>query len=75
MYGHDDDCDCEQCDEENHPEEVWPDVDDDFDGDEPDDSYEPIGSCDECDTNLYEDDCYSFQGLQICGQCYWSFTH
>ncbi len=41
-----------------------------------DDEYdEPIGSCDDCGTNLYEDDCYYHHGLQLCGQCYWGYTH
>lgn len=35
-------------------------------GDEYDD--EPIGSCDECGTNLYQDDEYN----GLCGQCYWA---
>ena len=43
----------------------------DFDDDEGD---EPIGCCDECDGNLYEDDCYFLHGLELCGQCYWHAT-
>lgn len=35
---------------------------------------EPIGSCDNCDTNLYEDDCYFLDGDELCGQCYWWAT-
>lgn len=55
------------------------DFDDDGIGDEWDGSYdddygEPIGSCDECGTNLYEDDCYIHQGDELCGQCYWWAT-
>ena len=43
------------------------DYDDEY-ADEPND--EPTGSCDNCDTNLYEDDDYG----GLCGQCYW-FIH
>lgn len=41
---HDDDCDCEWCDEKYHPEELWAD--------------EPVGSCSRCGANIYraEDD-------------------
>ncbi len=38
------------------------------DGFEPDDGYtEPVGSCDECGCNLYQDD--EWDGL--CNQCAW----
>lgn len=42
------------------------DADYDF-GDYGEPNNEPIGSCDECGTNLYEDDEYN----GMCGQCYW----
>ncbi len=45
----------------------WEEFDDDDDG-------EPIGSCDKCGTNLYRDDCYIVDGLEVCGQCYWWMT-
>lgn len=49
------------------------DWDNDFDDCYPDDeSCEPIGSCDECESNLYEDDVYYYRGLRVCGQCLWS---
>lgn len=56
--------------------------DDDFDdyasddGKWHDDEYndEPIGSCENCGTNLYEDDCYILKGDELCGQCYWFAT-
>lgn len=35
---------------------------DDFDGD----CFEPVGSCEECGTNLYEDD-----DPELCDQCLW----
>lgn len=39
------------------------------------DSSEPIGSCDECATNLYEDDAYVLpDGTEVCGQCLWYMT-
>lgn len=41
---------------------------DDCDGDEYE---EPIGACDACDCDLYEDDCYIVDGDELCGQCYW----
>lgn len=56
---------------------------DDYDDDEaafngyPDEEHdvsEPIGSCDECGTNLYSDDCYNHHGDELCGQCYWWAT-
>lgn len=47
----------------------------DWEYDGPDDeSGEPIGCCDECEGNLYEDDVYYLMGLQFCGQCYWYAT-
>jgi hypothetical protein len=53
------------------------DSDYEFEGDESDDDDygEPIGSCDECSTNLYEDNCYEIDGLEVCGHCYWWMTH
>lgn len=48
-------------------------VDDDSNPFEEDD--EPIGSCDNCDTNLYADDVYYVRGLRLCGQCCWHATH
>ena len=50
-------------------------VDDDYYeiGDDGDYS-EPIGSCDECGTNLYDDDVWVFFGEDLCGQCYWHAT-
>lgn len=37
-----------------------------------DDDYgEPIGCCDECESNLYEADCWEVDGLQLCGHCAW----
>lgn len=49
---------------------------DGFDGDpgDEDGDFEPIGSCDNCDTNLYMNDCYVHHGDQLCGQCYWWAT-
>lgn len=41
-------------------------ADDDFDA-----CSDAIGSCDECGTNLYEDDCYYINGGELCGQCAW----
>jgi hypothetical protein len=32
---------------------------------------EPIGSCDECESDLYEDDVYFYRGLRLCGRCCW----
>lgn len=32
---------------------------------------EPIGSCDECESDLYEDDVYFYRGLRLCGLCFW----
>lgn len=45
----------------------------DYDPDELDfeDRSEPIGSCDECGTNLYEDDCWEVGGYELCNQCAW----
>lgn len=34
--------------------------------DEPDDYYEPVGSCENCSVNLYEDD-----DPEYCDQCLW----
>lgn len=47
--------------------------DDDTCFDDFDDEYdrEPIGSCDECESDLYEDDMYFYRGLWLCGQCCW----
>lgn len=61
----------------SHPEDEY-EVDDDY-GDEwydydEDDEGEPIGSCDNCDCNLYEDDCWHLDGMQFCNQCYWYAT-
>jgi len=37
-----------------------------------DDQLHPIGSCDECETNLYEGDSYHIPGYgEVCGQCAW----
>lgn len=47
----------------------------DWGDDDYDDSYEVIGSCDECECDLTEDDCYHRWGLQLCGQCYWRASH
>lgn len=51
-------------------------TDDDCYYDPPDDEYcdEPIGSCDSCGTNLYEDDCWVLDGEELCDQCYWFAT-
>ena len=39
-------------------------------GDE--DEFHPLGSCDECEANLYETDVYSIPGYgEVCGQCAW----
>lgn len=53
--------------------------DDDFDDDpecddldfECDDSSEPIGSCDECECDVFEDDVYYVDGEQLCSRCAW----
>ena len=37
-----------------------------------DESSEPIGSCDECESDIYEDDVYFYRGLRLCGQCLWA---
>lgn len=34
---------------------------------EMEESFEPVGSCEECGTNLYEDD-----DVELCDQCLWS---
>lgn len=50
------------------------DDDDDFDfNDRMDDEcgYEVIGSCDECEQDIDEDDCYYIDGLRLCGRCAW----
>lgn len=39
---------------------------------EDDECNESIGSCDECECDLYEDDTYYRGGFQYCGQCYWA---
>lgn len=39
---------------------------DDYDDDEEDDGMEPVGSCENCRTNLYEDD-----DAELCDQCLW----
>lgn len=44
------------------------DFDDEF-VDYADDNYEPVGSCEDCGTNLYEDDDSLF-----CDQCLWHRT-
>lgn len=36
-----------------------------------DEDDEPIGSCDDCDGDLYEDDMREIAGLRLCGQCAW----
>lgn len=47
------------------------DDDDDFFDDFDDDCGEPIGSCDECESDLYDDDVYFYRDLRLCGQCLW----
>lgn len=48
---------------------------DEFEGDPDDeDDGEPIGSCDNCGTNLYRDDTYIHHGDELCGQCFWWAT-
>lgn len=42
-----------------------------YDHDHHDDCEEPIGSCDNCGVNIYEED--SYDGL--CSQCHWSERH
>lgn len=39
--------------------------------DDDEDSCEPIGSCDNCEQNIYEDDYYIFDGERLCDQCAW----
>ncbi len=37
-----------------------------------DESCEAIGSCDECECDIYEADCYVMDdGLRLCGYCAW----
>ena len=39
-----------------------------------DEDYEVIGSCDECECDIDEEDCYILGDEQYCGQCYWRLT-
>ncbi len=53
----------------------WDDCEPGYDDDPEDDDYgEPIGSCGNCGTNLYEYDCYIHRGDELCVQCYWWAT-
>ena len=65
--------DCPACSGPNRPAMCMscgahfaPYMDDDYD-DARDEDNEPVGSCEECGTNLYPDD--EWDGL--CNQCYW----
>jgi hypothetical protein len=43
----------------------------DYDPIDDDDPNEPVGSCDECDEDLYEDDQFFIDGGWLCGRCAW----
>lgn len=47
-------------------DDFWP-----HDCDADDDRYEIIGSCDNCDCDIDEEDCYHWNGLQLCSYCCW----
>jgi formylmethanofuran dehydrogenase subunit E len=54
-------------------EDFHDELDEQWDDDEPDD-YEPIGSCDECNINVYEDDVHFINGLILCDHCAYRMT-
>ena len=56
-----DDCPDDEGDPYDYPKEL---------DDDPSD--EPIGCCDNCESNLYEEDTYEVDGLQLCGYCAWA---
>jgi len=62
-------CECNYLLDYDHDDD-WDDDEDDWDMDEDDwedDQYdEPVGSCDNCNTNLYADD-----DPELCDQCLW----
>lgn len=61
---------CRACQDELAREIVFLDSDpaeNDYDGDFEDDWDEPVGSCDECGTNLYNGD-----DPDLCEQCLWA---
>jgi hypothetical protein len=39
------------------------------------DDAEPVGSCDNCESNLYRDDVYYIDDMRLCGQCAWLTEH
>lgn len=43
----------------------------DFDGEDFDRYSESVGSCDNCGCNLYEDDIWYLEEMELCNQCYW----
>jgi hypothetical protein len=49
-------------------DEDWP---DDYPDDDECDDNEPVGSCEECEQDIYEDDCYFMNGLWLCSRCAW----
>lgn len=46
--------------------------DDDYDDFDDDESCEPIGSCDECEQDIYEADYFDMDdGSRLCNHCAW----
>lgn len=46
-------------------------IDDSDSEDDDDDGGEPIGSCDDCQADVYEDEVHRIDGALLCDTCAW----